>query len=314
MANFEKVYVGKVSELYRDKSNPNLPLVKVYTDRVSSFDKVQGEIPGMGILRKKITDFFKEKILNRGSIAVPIKNDLVTDENLVKEILADFPEELHPQISVIWPLKMDKFEHIFRIYGAGSAVEKFKAGETHKCGNKYPDDFCENYKFDEIWYTPTTKEDVGKHDEDVDPDEMLIMLKEDGFNDTAARLFIYKRLHLTLDCARILEEILKDAGFILIDGKFEIGEIKENDIGYLVIGDEISTDTLRITPIEGFEVGKKAKSFDKQIIRDYVKTYMEEHPGEDVVLSPEIQKEYRDKSEALYTALTGEILDLPEIK
>ena len=155
---------------------------------------------------------------------------------------------------------------VYRGYITGSGWASYKENGT-VCGIKLPEGLVESDKLPEPIYTPSTKADLGDHDENISFEQSVEVLEklhpgkgeEYATKIKAATIALYKK------CA----EYALSKGIIIADTKFEFG-LDEN--GNVVLGDEMLTpDSSRFWPLEGYEAGKGQPSFDKQYVRDWLK-------------------------------------------
>lgn len=235
-------YVGKVRDVYTiaDKY-----MVMVVTDRISAFDVV---------LPKGIP--FKGQVLNQ--IASKF---LDSTSDIVKNWKIASPD---PMVTVGYKCDSLPVEMIVRGYLTGSSWRTYKAGAREICGVKIPDGMKEHQKFPAPIVTPTTKAEIGGHDQDISREEIIAqgVVKEDIYNELERiTLALYQR-----GC-----EIAAERGLILVDTKYEFG-IKDGEI-YLI--DEIHTpDSSRYFYAEGyqerFDKGEQQKQLSKEFVREWL--------------------------------------------
>jgi len=237
-----KVYNGKVRDVYTVKNNQ---LVMVATDRISAFDVVLPKgIPYKGQMLNQIA----AKFLDATADIVP-NWKLATPDPMVTVGLhcEGFPVEM-----------------IVRGYLCGSAWRTYKSGVREICGVKIPDGMRENQAFPAPIITPTTKAELGLHDEDISREEILakgLVSKED-----------YELLEkYTMELFLRGTEIAAKRGLILVDTKYEFG--KRDGKIYLI--DEIHTpDSSRYFYAEGyrerFEKGEAQKQLSKEFVREWL--------------------------------------------
>lgn len=291
MSNYKLFYEGKVSQLYADSTDPEAPYVKVYTDNISALDSRLGsKIPKLGIIRNLMTVFFKEMIFD----SYIINNDVISLE------LDKMPEqfqspEYEGRVCLIANLEPDKFEHIARRYATGSLMSAYSRGERWKCGHKLPEGLVEGSDMGYFMYGPSTKAPVGEHDEDVTLESVM---KE--FGDDEGLL----RRKFTLDIANRLYEFFLDKGFIMADIKVEFAQDTD---GTILLSDEISPDTFRVWKKDDYVVGQKNESYDKEIVRTYVKNFKEENPDYSgkIVLPEDIIQKTFERYKDLYEIVSG---------
>lgn len=157
-------------------------------------------------------------------------------------------------------LKMLPVECIVRGYITGSGWKSYQENGT-VCGITLPEGLQESQKLPEAIFTPSTKAEIGEHDENISFEKVVEML---GLE--LATKLRDKTLEVYSKCA----EYTVQKGVIIADTKFEFG-LDEN--GELVLADEVLTpDSSRFWPANDYEVGRSQKSFDKQYLRDWIKS------------------------------------------
>lgn len=240
---------GKVRDIYDvgDK------LVLVTSDRVSAFDVVlPNMIPCKGAVLNRVSAFWFDFTKDL------IPNHMISINN------ADMPEEFQAEqykdcCMLVKKLKMLPVECIVRGYITGSGWESYQK-DGSVCGIKLPEGLRESEKLPEPIYTPTTKAPEG-HDEHISFEGTVELVGEE-----IATQLRDKSIEIYSKCA----EYARTKGIIIADTKFEFG-IDEN--GTLVLADEVLTpDSSRFWPAAEYEVGKSQKSYDKQYLRDWLKT------------------------------------------
>lgn len=283
---FKPVKEGKVREVYDAEGS----MIIVATDRISAFDH---------ILKNKITK--KGAILTQMSkFWFDFTKDIVPNHMLsvdVKDMPEFFRNERFDGNSMkCQKLNMLPIECIVRGYITGSGWESYKENGT-VCGIKLPEGLQESDKLPEPIYTPTTKAELGLHDEHITFEESVDILEKlypGKGADYAAQIkdctiALYKK------CA----EYALSRGIIIADTKFEFGLDED---GNVVLGDEMLTpDSSRFWPLEGYEAGKSQPSFDKQFVRDWLK----ENPDSDYLLPEEVITQTVNKYEEAFELLTG---------
>jgi phosphoribosylaminoimidazole-succinocarboxamide synthase len=187
-------------------------------------------------------------------------------------------------------------ECIVRGYITGSGWKSYQENGT-VCGIKLPEGLRESEKLPEPIFTPSTKADLGDHDENISFEESIKYLEErfPGKGEEYASKIRDYTIALYKKCA----EHALECGIIIADTKFEFG-IDEN--GEILIGDEMLTpDSSRFLPVSEYEVGKSQPSYDKQFVRDWLKA----NPDSDYLLPDEIIDKTIDKYIEAYERLTG---------
>ena len=289
MQEFKPVKEGKVREVYDNGDS----LIIVATDRISAFDH---------ILKNKITK--KGAILTQMSkFWFDYTKDIVPNHMIsvdVKDMPEFFQQERFEENSMMCrKLEMLPIECIVRGYITGSGWASYQENGT-VCGIKLPEGLVESDKLPEPIYTPSTKAEIGLHDENISFEESVKVLEKiyPGKGADYAAQIKDKTIALYKKCA----EYALSKGIIIADTKFEFGLDKD---GNMVIGDEMLTpDSSRFWPLEGYEPGHGQPSFDKQFARDWLTS----HPGNDWTLPEDVVQKTIDKYLQSYEMLTGKQL------
>ena len=287
---FLPIKEGKVREVYDIGES----LIITATDRISAFDH---------ILKNQITQ--KGAILTQMSkIWFDFTKDIVPNHMLsvdVKDMPEFFRQEKFDGNSMMCKkLEMLPIECIVRGYITGSGWESYKENGT-VCGITLPEGLKESDKLPEPIYTPSTKAEIGLHDENISFERSVEILEEiyPGKGADYANQIKDCTIALYKKCA----EYALSKGIIIADTKFEFG-LDEN--GNVVLGDEMLTpDSSRFWPLEGYEPGKSQPSFDKQFVRDWLKA----NPDNDYLLPEEVVIKTVDKYKEAYELLTGTKFD-----
>ena len=240
---------GKVRDIY-DQGDA---LLIVATDRISAFDVIlPNPVPDKGKVLTQISLYWYEKMAD------------ITPNHLISANVDDYPEELKPYrdqlegrsmlVKKCQPLAI---EAIVRGYITGSGWKDYqKTGAVS--GHKLPEGLLESARLDEVIFTPSTKAELGEHDENIDREKAAELVGAGLAKQVEERsIAIYSRAR----------EMAKDAGIIIADTKFEFGVYD----GELLLIDEVLTpDSSRFWPAEEYEPGRGQNSFDKQYVRDYL--------------------------------------------
>ncbi|MCH7515685.1 MAG: phosphoribosylaminoimidazolesuccinocarboxamide synthase [Bacteroidetes bacterium] len=275
---------GKVRDIYEVGEY----LLLVSTDRISAFDVImQQGIPYKGIVLTKISEFWFN--LNKDII----QNHLVTTN------VDDYPKEckqyadvLNGRSMLVKKAKVVPIECIVRGYISGSGWNDYK--KTGKIsGIKLPEGLQESEKFPEPIFTPSTKAEIGKHDENISADEALKITDEVTFRILQEKtLQIYKKA----------SEFALKKEIIIADTKMEFGFYN----GDIILVDELLTpDSSRFWPLDKYEKGRGQESYDKQFVRDYLLSVNFNKQPPPPVLPEEIIKKTSDKYLNIYKMLTG---------
>ena len=286
MADLKLLYEGKVREVYDNGDS----LIMVATDRISAFDN---------ILKNKITD--KGAVLTQMSrFWFDFTKDIVQNHMLSVDV-KDMPEFFHKaeytgNSMKVKKLSMLPIECIVRGYITGSGWESYKKNGT-VCGIKLPEGLIESDKLPEPIYTPSTKAEIGDHDENISYEQSIEVLERKYPG--KGREYASKLKEYTIMLYKKCAEYALGKGIIIADTKFEFG-LDEN--GEIVIGDEMLTpDSSRFWPLEGYEPGKGQPSFDKQYVRDWLKA----NPDNENLLPEDVVTRTVDKYKEAFALLTG---------
>jgi len=281
------VYHGKVRDVYSVKNDL---LVMVATDRISAFDVV---------LPKGIP--FKGQMLNQiAAKFLDATADIVPNWKLAS-----------PDPMVTVGLRCEGFpvEMIVRGYLCGSAWRTYKSGVREICGVKIPDGMRENQRFPQPIITPTTKAELGLHDEDISKEEIL----KQGLVSVEDYALLEK---YTMALFLRGTEIAVARGLILVDTKYEFGR-RDGKI-YLI--DEIHTpDSSRYFYAEGYEERFEKGEAQKQLSKEFVREWLMDNgfqgkTGQQVPeMAPEIVAGISERYIELFENITGEAFDKAEI-
>ena len=286
MKTYKPFKSGKVREVYEADGR----IIMVATDRISAFDH---------ILKNKITD--KGAVLTQMSkFWFDFTKDIIPNHMLSVDN-ADMPEffqqeEFKGNSMKCKKLHMIPMECIVRGYITGSGWESYKENGTI-CGIKLPEGLQESEKLPEPIFTPSTKAELGDHDENVSLEQGAKVLEKEfpGHGMEYAEKIRDYTIAIYKKCA----EYALTKGIIIADTKFEFGVDEE---GNIVLGDEVLTpDSSRFWPLSGYEAGKSQPSYDKQFVRDWLKA----NPDSDYKLPQEIIDKTIAKYKEAYEVLTG---------
>lgn len=280
LQNIKSIYRGKVREVYEIA---NHELVMVATDRLSAFDVVlpQG-IP------------YKGQLLNQLALHM-----LQATADIVPNWLSGSPD---PNVSIGKKCTPFKVEMVIRGYLAGHAYREYKAGKRSICGVILPDGLKENDILPTPIITPTTKADMGNHDEDISREAILekkIVSKADYEQLEAYTYALFARG----------TAIAKERGLILVDTKYEFGKTAAEKI---VVIDEIHTpDSSRYFYAEGYQErqdkGEKQKQLSKEFVREWlIENGFQGKEGQEIPHLPEeFIQSITNRYIELYEKITG---------
>ncbi|MDM1044602.1 phosphoribosylaminoimidazolesuccinocarboxamide synthase [Myroides sp. 1354] len=283
--NQKSVYHGKVREVY---TIADQVLVMVATDRLSAFDVIMPKgIPYKGQILNQIATRFMQMT-----------------EDIVPNWLMASPD---PNVAVGHICEPFKVEMVIRGYLAGHAAREYKEGKRVLCGVALPEGLKENDKLPQPIITPSTKEELGLHDEDISREDILargIVSEEDYLVLEQYTRALYQRG----------SEIAAQRGLILVDTKYEFGKTKE---GKIVLIDEIHTpDSSRYFYAEGYEERQAKEEPQKQLSKEFVRQWLISHgfQGKEGQQVPEMSDEYIQTISERYIELYEHILGEPFVK
>ena len=281
-----------LGELYRGKVRDNYArgdrIVMITTDRLSAFDKVLTTVPFKGELLNRLTVFWFEK----------------TKEVAPNHIL-DVPD---PSVLVVRRLRPLAVEMVVRGYITGSLWRDYEAGKGAKAyGLQLAAGLRRDQKFDNPILTPSTKEEVGKHDEPISPDELVR-------RGTVSRKQWDEMARMALDLFAAGQAWAKQRGLILVDTKYEFGT---DAAGKIWLIDEIHTpDSSRYWIAEGseqrFAKGEDQRMLDKEFFRQWlIRERNYKGDGPDPEIPDEVRAQLAGRYVELVQTLTGQA---PELK
>ena len=288
MKEFRPIKEGKVREVYDNGDN----LIIVATDRISAFDVIlKNKVTKKGAILTQMSKFWFDFTKD----VVP--NHMISTDT--KDMPAFFQTEKYDGNSMMCKkLQMLPVECIVRGYLAGHGWEEYqKSGSV--CGVDLPEGLQESEQLPEPIFTPTTKADLGDHDENISFEESVEILEKLYPGKGAEYAEKIKEYTITLykKCA----EYALSKGIIIADTKFEFGLDED---GNVVIGDEMLTPaSSRFWPAAGYNVGQGQPSFDKQFVRNWLL----ENPDSDYMLPQEVVEKTVGKYMEAYELLTGSV-------
>jgi len=274
---------GKVRDIYDlgDK------LLMVATDRISAFDYIlEDEIPHKGAVLTQISLFWLEQLKD------------VIGNHLISADVADLPEQFKPyadylrgRFMLVKKAEMFPVECIVRGYLAGSGLKEYQQQGT-VCGIELPEGLVNSSKLPEPIFTPSTKAEIGDHDENISFERCAQILGEDAatqLRDLAIKVYSVARDHAA------------ENGIIIADTKFEFGVID----GQIILADEVLTpDSSRFWPGDAYEPGRDQASFDKQYVRDWLNANWDRQ-GNPPHLPQEVIERTSQKYIAAYEKISG---------
>ena len=252
ISNLTLLNRGKVRDIYDAGDNH---LLIVTSDRLSAFDVIlQQPIPGKGEVLTRVANFWfnRTKHLIQNHISDIPLSEIVPDE---KERAA-----LGDRAIVVKKLRPLPVEAIVRGYLIGSGWKDYqKTGGV--CGIHLPENLLQADKLPEAIYTPSTKAEMGEHDENISFEQTVDLLGEEIAN---------RVRDLSLKIYTEAADYARGRGIIIADTKFEFG-LDENDELH-IIDEALTPDSSRFWPADQYHPGSSPPSFDKQFVRDYLET------------------------------------------
>ena len=242
---------GKVRDVY----DVGEYLLILTTDRISAFDVVMNEgIPEKGQVLTEISKFWFEKM---GDI---IPHHIVsTDVDEYPEIARQYRDQLEGRSMLVKKAQPLPVECIVRGYISGSGWKEYQQ-KGSICGIALPTGLKESEQLPEVIFTPSTKAELGEHDENIP----FSKVEELCGADIAAKL---KQISIAIyERAR---DYARTKGIIIADTKFEFGMYNDELIW---IDEALSPDSSRFWPADQYQPGGPQPSFDKQFLRDYLET------------------------------------------
>ena len=280
-----KVHHGKVRDIY-DLGNR---LLIVASDRISAFDVVmENGIPFKGQVLTKISEFWFDFFSSE------IENHIISTD------VADFPapfnshkDQLAGRSMLVKKTKVLPVECIVRGYITGSGWKSYLAnGEV--CGHKLPEGLKQCEKLPAPLFTPSTKAEIGAHDENISIEECERLIGKEKSDYIAAK---------SIEIFQKAGEYALTKGIILADTKFEWGEVD----GKIILIDEVLTpDSSRFWPLDKYTIGVDQESYDKQFVRNYLEEINFDKSGKGISLPQDIIEKTSAKYIECYEKLTGQ--------
>lgn len=242
---------GKVRDIY----DLGQHLLFVASDRISAFDVILPDpIPDKGKVLTQISLFWFE------AMAPIVSNHVVTaDVERYPEVCRPYASVLKDRSMLVKKCETIPIECVVRGYISGSGWKSYQKDQT-VCGIRLPKGLKESDRLPEPIFTPSTKAEIGTHDENID-------------FETATRIIGSERAstvrELSLKIYRRGQELALQKGIIIADTKFEFG-ISDGEV--ILIDEVLTPDSSRFWPKESYRPGGGQASFDKQFLRDYLET------------------------------------------
>jgi len=240
---------GKVRDMY----DLGETLLMVATDRISAFDVIMSDpVPQKGKILTQISLFWFDAMK-------PVVSNHIISSNVddYPEICKPYSDMLRGRSILVKKATPLPIECVVRGYISGSGWKSYQESGI-VCGIKLPDGLQESEKLPEPVFTPSTKEDVGLHDVNINFEETVKII---------GRSLAEKVKELSLSIYKKGAELADKKGIIIADTKFEFG-VFENNI--ILIDELLTPDSSRFWPKESYSPGQSQKSYDKQYLRDYL--------------------------------------------
>jgi len=280
LSEFPLLSRGKVRDIY--EAGPDSLLI-VTTDRISAFDVIMDDpIPHKGVVLNQITLFWMDKFKN-----LVANHLLATDVRDFPAVLKPHADMLEGRAVLVRRAKPLPIECIVRGYITGSGWKDYlKSGSV--CGHKLPEGLRESDKLATPLFTPSTKAELGNHDENIPVEEAMRITG-------AAKAGRAQELALGIYTAA--RDYAGGRGIIIADTKFEFGTVKDGGAEKLILIDEVLTpDSSRFWPMSDYAPGRGQQSFDKQFLRDWLEAVkFNKRPP-----APKIPQEIIDQTRAKY--------------
>jgi phosphoribosylaminoimidazole-succinocarboxamide synthase len=273
---------GKVREIY-DAGSDRLLLVA--SDRISAYDWVlPTPIPDKGKVLTQLSVWWFEQL-------TPVLAQFGASHHLVSA--ADVPAEVAGRSMLVRRLEMLPVECVARGYLSGGGTKEYeRTGSIRDV--VLPAGLVEGSQLPEPVFTPSTKAEIGEHDEPIDFPAVVGLVGAERAAELRA---------LTLALYRRGAEIARDAGIVLADTKFEFGVDAD---GGLVLGDEVLTpDSSRFWPASSWSPGAVQPSYDKQFVRDWLTSSGWDRVSEPPELPDDVVAATRERYVTAYEQLTG---------
>lgn len=278
---------GKVRDVY---SVGDYYLI-VSTDRLSAFDVIMAQgIPYKGKVLTKISEFWFNYV-----------KDIVPN-HLISTNVDDFPSEcqeyrtqLNGRSMLVKKAEVVPIECIVRGYISGSGWNDYKQTKEIS-GLKLRDGLVESEKFDEPIFTPSTKAEIGLHDENISFEQAENIVGKDT---------ILKLKNISLSVYKTASDFALSKGIIMADTKMEFGF---HDKELIIVDELLTPDSSRFWPAELYEKGRSQESYDKQIVRDYLLSIKFNKQPPPPILPDQVIQKTSEKYLEVLEKLTGETL------
>lgn len=282
--NLTLIARGKVRDLYQVGEDQ---LLFVATDRLSAFDVVmQTPIPDKGKILTQLSLFWFDLLKDI------CPSHLVTaDINQMPAEVQEYSDQLAGRSMLVKKLTILPVEAIVRGYVAGSGWKDYKR-TGGICGITLPEGLAEGGHLEQPIYTPSTKAELGAHDENISLDDAAQILGDSAEPLANTALALYNKAR----------DYAKEKGIIIADTKFEFGLDAQ---ARLTLADEVLTpDSSRFWPADRYTPGQEQESYDKQFVREYLESINFDKTTP-IALPDHILAQTREKYIQAFTTLTG---------
>ena len=251
-ADLNLVHRGKVRDMYAIPGHDD-KLLMVATDRISAYDVVMNApIPGKGKILTSLSLFWFDLL---GDV---VENHLISsDIQVYPDVCRQYSEQLEGRSMLVHRTRPLPIECIVRGYISGSFWSAYRKSQD-VCGFSLPAGMLESEKFPEPLFTPSTKAELGTHDENISIAEMA---------ETVGSARAKEIAEISINLYRRAADYARGKGIIIADTKFELG-LKDDRL--ILIDEVLTPDSSRFWPLDAYKPGKGQPSFDKQFLRDYL--------------------------------------------
>ena len=289
--DFEEIRLqnrGKVRDIY----DLGQQLLIIATDRISAFDVVlPNGIPSKGRVLNQLSAFWFQTL------------EGIVDHHLVTTDLEKFPslpgkmgKALQGRAMIVKKAKPLPVECVVRGYLSGSGWNEYRE-KGAVCGIPVPPGLQESAKLEVPLFTPSTKAEIGDHDENIDFASMARRIGQEMADKLrTVSLRIYEKANA----------LAETRGIIIADTKFEFGLDEKRRL--ILIDEALTPDSSRFWPKDGYAPGRPQKSFDKQFVRDYLLSIRWDKKPPAPNLPDEIIQKTSQKYREAYERLTGKAL------
>lgn len=284
LEGIQLAHMGKVRDVYELQD----AMLIVATDRLSAFDVIlPTPIPDKGVILTQLSLFWFNFLKDT------VKTHLISHEvNDYPPELQKFREQLHGRSMLVKKASPLPVECIVRGYLSGSGWKDYKKTGS-VCGIPLPAGLVESSRLPEPIFTPSTKAQVGEHDENIDMNRVKDLIGQELAD---------KIQQLSLKIYSMAAQKALESGVIIADTKFEFGLAD----GELILIDEVLTpDSSRFWPADEYRPGGPQPSFDKQFVRDYLESIGWNKKAPCPVLPQEIVEKTRTRYIIALERLTG---------